>query len=90
MSVLGFVCVCGEPLEKSWVLEDESRSEEGAVGRAILWTNQDNDKAQRLCVAEAGVTRGRRRFSNNCLWVGGQEWKEVSSTQERECWQKAL
>ena len=36
LSVLGLVCVCGEPLEESWVLEDESRSEEGAAGRAIL------------------------------------------------------
>ena len=60
LSVLGFVCMCGEPLGESWVLENECRSKEGAGERVILWTNQDNDKAQRLCVAGAGVTWGKK------------------------------
>ena len=60
LSVLGLVCVRGEPLEESWVLEDKSRSEEGAAGGPSYGQTRIMTKP-RGCVAGAGVTWGKKK-----------------------------
>lgn len=64
LSVLGFVSVCGEPLEESWVLEDESRSEEGtrggpSYGQARIMTKP----REAVCGWGRCERRGRRKGS---------------------------